>query len=410
MSHVRFHGSRLLEAREASKLTQKALAESVGLTGSAISSFEKNVKAPSASVASQLAHVLGVLPSYFVSSHAGDVGSPFFRALHASTKSARKQTIHQIARTTRLLMLVRDFVTLPTVKLPNCSAVEDPELLDDSDIEDLAADTRLALGIDPAGPTGNLTDAAEKAGFFVIRRQLDDPRQDGASAHPPHLQKPLILLNSHKASAVRSRFDLAHEIGHVVLHRNVSTDLRNRTDVYTLMEKQAHAFAANLLMPAASFASTRYRPTAYGLHSHRDEWGVSAAAMLRRYRDLGLISNGDYTEQAIAMSQLGWRRREPGDADSVPEQPRLLAEQLEGAIAGGRIKWDTLSLQMGLPATELRRLLGWNDPLRITLETKKSNVAMKAEVLQQIFSRPAKIHRKDRAGDQKSSFRISDYR
>lgn len=90
---------------------------------------------------------------------------------------------------------------------------------------------------------------------------------------------------------VRQRFTLAHEIGHYVLHRNQETEFRDRTfarrnDNPSRMEREADAFAAELLMPTASVQKS----VARGLRNLNDlaaEFDVSTLAMRYRLQNLG---------------------------------------------------------------------------------------------------------------------------
>ena len=60
-------------------------------------------------------------------------------------------------------------------------------------------------------------------------------------------KRPLIVRNTAKVNPCRQRFDLAHEMGHLVMHQGIETGCR-------LTEDQANQFACALLMPRASFA------------------------------------------------------------------------------------------------------------------------------------------------------------
>jgi Zn-dependent peptidase ImmA (M78 family) len=54
---------------------------------------------------------------------------------------------------------------------------------------------------------------------------------------------PRVTLGTDKNDRARSRFDAAHELGHLVMHGDQIWGLPE-------IEKQAHAFAAAFLMPA----------------------------------------------------------------------------------------------------------------------------------------------------------------
>ena len=100
----------------------------------------------------------------------------------------------------------------------------------------------------------------------------------------------IVVLNPVKASSSRSRFDLAHECGHLVMHRGMETGTPERED-------QANRFAAAFLLPRAGFAREYgHRPRlSWGhLRDLKKRWGVSLAALVRRAYDLRLIGAREY--------------------------------------------------------------------------------------------------------------------
>ncbi|MCH6544747.1 MAG: ImmA/IrrE family metallo-endopeptidase, partial [Deltaproteobacteria bacterium] len=63
-----------------------------------------------------------------------------------------------------------------------------------------------------------------------------------------HGARPCIFLNPSKRSASRSRFDIAHELGHLVLHADAAPGS-------PIHEKEANAFASAFLLPRETFGS-----------------------------------------------------------------------------------------------------------------------------------------------------------
>src|SRR5690242_8504646 len=88
----------------------------------------------------------------------------------------------------------------------------------------------------PDGPIGNLTEYCERAGIVVVWFDVDAPI-DGVAIRVRDLP-PCIFLNSRRP-ADRMRFSLAHELGHIIMHK-VPTDE---------METEANSFASELLVP-----------------------------------------------------------------------------------------------------------------------------------------------------------------
>ena len=93
----------------------------------------------------------------------------------------------------------------------------------------------------------------ENQGGIVARDQLGAESLDGLSRTPASNGRPLILIGTDKGSPVRWRFDVAHELGHVLLHSSLRFSALRSEDV-KLVERQAHRFAAAFLLPLDAFA------------------------------------------------------------------------------------------------------------------------------------------------------------
>jgi Zn-dependent peptidase ImmA (M78 family) len=137
--------------------------------------------------------------------------------------------------------------------------------------------------------------------------------------------RPIVILNPIKRDYYRQRFDVAHEMGHLVMHGDAEPGGR-------IVETQAHRFAAELLMPAdqirdllpATMGGSAWRTLA----RLKEQWGVSIQALLYRARWLGRLSDVSYRNAMTTISARGWRRNEPGLVSAI-EQPSLLARAVE---------------------------------------------------------------------------------
>jgi Zn-dependent peptidase ImmA (M78 family) len=146
---------------------------------------------------------------------------------------------------------------------------------------------------------------------------------------------PVVVLASDKNDRARSRFDVAHELGHLVMHGELLWGVPE-------VEKQAHQFAAAFLMPAHDIEAELPQRVDWSiLFELKRKWQVSLAALLMRARTLGRLSEGAYISAAKAASARGWRRVEPvplGDPESPTGLARLLrapsARQLEALLPG----------------------------------------------------------------------------
>ena len=112
------------------------------------------------------------------------------------------------------------------------------------------------------------------------------------------------------------RFTLAHELGHLVMHRFPTAT----------MEDEANQFASAFLMPAGDAASAFQgrRVTLELLAALKPEWKVSMQALLMRAKALGYIDHNQSRYLWQQMGVKGWRLSEPAELDFEHEKPTVL--------------------------------------------------------------------------------------
>jgi Zn-dependent peptidase ImmA (M78 family) len=246
----------------------------------------------------------------------------FFRSLSAATKLDRGRGNSRIQWLSELIVpYLRQFVSLPEVNIP-VAISGNPLKLSDDDIEEIANKVRRGWGLGD-GPISNMTLLLENNGFILTRINLAAPALDAFTTISDGT--PYIVLGADKQSAVRSRFDAAHECGHVILHRNIKAeDLKSQSD-FKIIEQQANRFASALLVPQTTFADDFTIPTLNAFHALKNKWLVSIAMLIHRTFDLGFIQDEHYRKLWVNYNRRGWRKSEPLD-DSLPiEQPLLLS-------------------------------------------------------------------------------------
>jgi len=130
-----------------------------------------------------------------------------------------------------------------------------------------------------------------------------------------------VVLGNDKQSMVRRNFDAAHELGHIILHRNIG-DLSNLSKIeMKRLEDEANAFAAGFLLPSKSFFADLVSPNKLDFYvSLKKKWKVSMAAMIMRSKQLGRLNNNQYLYLFKQLSSNQWRTREP--YDDIWEIPR----------------------------------------------------------------------------------------
>jgi Zn-dependent peptidase ImmA (M78 family) len=174
-----------------------------------------------------------------------------------------------------------------------------------------------------AGPVGHLVRLLENHGVLVVFSPEQAASVDAYSFDSR--LRPVVILNPIKRDYYRQRFDVAHELGHLVMHSDAEPGGR-------IVEDQAHRFAAELLMPADQvrdlLPATMGGNVWQALARLKEQWGVSIQALLYRARWLGRLSDVSYRNAMTTISARGWRRNEPGLVSAI-EQPSLLPRAVE---------------------------------------------------------------------------------
>ena len=136
----------------------------------------------------------------------------------------------------------------------------------------------------------------------------------------------LIAYSSNKTSAARIHFDIAHELGHIYLHE-WSDDIEDLSkEEFKAREQQANDFAASFLLPEEAFRrDVTVNPLSLVYYKHlKRKWKVSIAAMIRRAKELSIISPDDYQNLIRTMQRRGQRKEEPLDDVLLTASPALL--------------------------------------------------------------------------------------
>ncbi len=334
MSNVVFRPERLRLARELAEWSQAELARKLQLTAVAVGQFEAGVTRPSTGTLARLGELLDVPPGFFALPFA-ETHEGFFRSLRRTSVGHRRRAraIAHIAYDVASSEPARDH--LPPLDLPK-NPTEDLDV-DQERIEDIAALVREAWNL-PRGPIPNMVDLLEDKGVVVIRLPLDTADVDAFSL--PFPDHPVIVLGTEKNDRARSRFDAAHELGHLVVHGDQVWGIKE-------VEKQADMFAAAFLMPARDIEDEL--PTAADwpmLFALKKRWQVSLAALLMRAKTLKRMSDATYLAAIKAASARGWRRLEPVPL-GAPERPARMQEIL-----------NTIEVPSGLPPLILEALAG----------------------------------------------------
>lgn len=298
-----FNPEMLILARESRSFTQTDLARETGYAQSHVSRYENGTLLLTPECVAKFASALGYPEAFFAQRDTiYGLGSSFLlhrkRQTVPATRLRKLQAEINIARM-RIERLLRglqyqhdyDFVTY------------EPD--EDGTPEEIAQMVRFAWQM-PDGPVRNLTRTVESTGAIVVLYPFGNKKIDGVSLWVTPTP-PLFFLND-RAPADRSRWTLAHEIGHAVMHRHARPEI----------EDEADRFASEFLMPAADVRSDLVNLTIAKAASLKMTWRVSIQALVRRAKDLSVISPGTYKRLCVQIGARGMRTNEPNAIEGEP--------------------------------------------------------------------------------------------
>lgn len=353
-----FQPERLVQVLAARRLSQTQLATMVGVSPATVSKWRSAQQTPEADALARLASVVNVAAEWFTRPLPAKMSKPLFRSNASAHAAARSMLEARIEWANEVVVRLEEYVDLPALCLPVRPFANIDEI-SDADIEEAALECRRLWGLGK-NEIPDLALAAESNGIILVREETGIAQIEGLSAWSPDLEHPFILLSSDKDNAFRSRFDLAHEIGHLILHKNAGNELD--PERYKLKENQAHKFAGALLLPAEPLADEIRLPvTLDSLLLLKQRYGISVAAIIMRLHALHLISDEEKLNLFKRRSARWGAKSEPGDGLRQPEHPRLLKRTVELLVSSGLFTLQGISGFFGLSETDLEMLLGLPD-------------------------------------------------
>ena len=331
-----FTPTRLTVARKRRGLSKAALAEQVGISVRVLWDYESEKKQPTAKTLARIAEVLRFPIEFFHKPHLDEptASASSFRSLSTLTATRQKQGLAAGALAFELAAWIDERFKLPEPNIPQYQGIT-PEVA--------ASAVRDEWGLGER-PVPNMIHLLEAHGVRVFSLSEECAELDAYSFWRENV--PYVFLNTAK-STEHSRFDAAHELGHLVLHRK---EVHGRS-----LEQEAQQFASTFLMPEGSVRAAAPRMgTLTEIIEAKRRWNVSAAALTYRLHQLNLISDWQYRALFIEMARNGYRTNEPNG--SKPEGSQVLAKAFEAMRREGTTVAD-IARDLALPKDELAKLI-----------------------------------------------------
>jgi len=332
-----FNPARLALALKRRGMTKIALAKASHLAARGITAYETGEYPPSEESLATLAEALRFPVGFF---NGDDIEEPnpngvSFRALTSLSSAERDAALAAGTLAIQVSQWIADHFELPHPDLPSLRGF----------LPDTAAQAlRVEWGLGER-PIRNVVHLLEAHGVRVFSLPTDTAGVDAFSVW--QRDTPFIFLTTEK-SGERGRFDAAHELGHLALHRHGGPRGREA-------EFEADRFASAFLMPQGSILAQAPRtPTLRTLVTAKHNWVVSVAALIHRLRSLDLISEWRYRTLCIEMSQYGYRKNEP---EPIPRETSQVLSKVFGALHDEGIPRGSIARELQIAPDEFESLV-----------------------------------------------------
>ena len=369
---------RIKQARVSRGLSMVELSELVSVSKQAISQYEMGKNAPSKAILNSIAMVLRYPISFFykpVPVNENASSAVFFR----SRKTARVKALSAAREKIEIFREINDYleqyVDFPILNLPKIT-YEDEGInpIDNEQIEQYALILREYWGLGK-GPIDNLISIVQKNGIMVSKMQLRLNKLDAFSVWFDN--KPFIFLSSDKDTNVRIRFDIAHELGHLLMHADYYSeeDLKNSA-IHEKLENEADRFAGAFLLPKESFSKDVFSTSIDHFIQMKAKWMVSIGCMIYRCDTLGILSSNQIKYLKDQMTTRVYWRREPLDREmpvvkTFAQKQAILLLLENGIITSGQLVEET-----GCSAEEIEQYC-YLDKGTLTTKSDSKIIALK---------------------------------
>ncbi len=310
-------GIRIKQARKANKMSQRRLAEKTGVSAMAISKYERDLDIPGSATLRSLIQALDVPIDFLFRPATVSVQLRAYRK-HASLGIKEQEAIQmRIQEWLERYIEVENLLELNKIEpfLPNYKIIAINE------VEDAAKNLRNAwsLGLNPIE---NLTLTLEDRGIKV--GQVSGFSHFDACTFL--VEKEPVIVTKSDLPGDRQRFNLGHELGHLIL------DIADNLDSEKICKRFAGAFLAPDQATFFELGIDRTSLDFNELYMLKHKYGMSMQAWIYRAKDLKIISQRTAEVLFHKFRANNWNKSEPGK-EFPPEMPLRMERLVYRALA-----------------------------------------------------------------------------
>jgi Zn-dependent peptidase ImmA (M78 family)/transcriptional regulator with XRE-family HTH domain len=333
-----FNPARLELARKRRRMTATILAAQAKIAPVTLSRIVNGKQTPDEQTVERLSATLKYPRQFFFGNEIDpvDASAASFRSLKAMTARERDAAIAAGS----LAYLLSDWVKAE-FELPNTDILD---LHHETDPASAARTLRQYWAIGEK-PIGNMIKLLESKGIRIFSLAENTRNVDAFSCW--RNDEPYIFLNTFK-SAERSRFDAAHELGHLILHIHGGPKQSRNA------EMEANAFASAFLMPEADVRATvPYVASLKDIVSAKSRWGVSAMALTYTLHKMRIITDWQYRMFCIQIN----RNYGTSEPNGLPPERSSIWQLVLTELWKDGIARNHIAGQLHIPHDEMENLL-----------------------------------------------------
>ena len=385
-----FIGENLLNLRVMHGYSRKQLAEMIDVSEQAIWQYENYYTSPKLQNINELKTIFNVKGLYF---YREDMLERYERSNNIPLMNIayRSNTMNVISKTqteAKHLEYLDAFVNYITEKIsvPTQNIIQLRDKCIDylnhtndsrkTQIETIAKYAREWIGLDKDS-NDRLMFLIEKSGVFIFEKAIGEDI-DAYSLWTSE-NRPFIILGNLKRSAVRRSFDLAHELGHLLLHYKVEFTHLDKNG-YKEIEKEANLFAGAFLLPKEAFLEDmkqigrKTNPDAY--MDMKQKWSTSLQVLGYRAVNLDVLTAKEHRNYYAALHRRDYLKCEPLDETLPIKRPQKVKSIFDLVMKRNIINFEKMLAEDWLIEVEfLYRLTGIDSDFFRNYFTKTDRVA-----------------------------------
>lgn len=355
--------ARITEARESRAVSMEDLAENIGVTRQSVSKYERGIVSPSQEMLQSMAFYLQFPVSFFYKKETTDSAERsalFFRSNSGVSKKVKTACKYQVKWTDDVKQHLELYVDFTDV---NFQAIDsDCNELTSADIENIALEIRRNWNIKD-DPVVDLIGLLENNGVIVAQfthsKYCDFKGVEAYSCWKNGT--PYIMYNSVSKSAVRTRFSICHELGHLIMHSAISKQDAVKKEIVDAADRQADLFAAAFLLPATSFPKDIRSTSVASLEPVKIKWGAAMSTIIKRCETLDILTENQLNYLKRQMTIKKYWYKEPLDDVLKVESPEILNSALSLLIENRLVTKQSFAQEIGVGARDLSAILSVPD-------------------------------------------------